>query len=67
MKKYLCYLVVFLLGAAAYYGGQHVYAKYGPLFPEDSVKDSINTEFVDSTESIVVDSAVSDSTDSALA
>lgn len=67
MKKYLCYLVVFLLGAAAYVGGQHVYTKYGPLCPSDSVKDSIKTEFVDSTESIVIDSVVVDSTNSALA
>lgn len=62
MKKYLCYLVVFLLGAAAYIGGQHVYTKYGPLCPADSVKDSINVEPVDS-----VDSLVTDSLDNALA
>lgn len=67
MKKYLCYLVVFLLGAAAYVGGQHVYTKYGPLCPSDSVKDSIKAEFVDSIDSTFVDYIPTDSINSALA
>lgn len=67
MKKYLCYLVVFLLGAAACAGGKYVCDNYTSLLPDKSIKDSIKTELVDSIDSIVIDSISSDSLNLALA